>query len=169
MKKYTIYILLAIFVIIISCDGDGNGTQPTVNLEMGMEPSTQTIAVGDSAIFAVTIKDANDLFAISVEIVFDSTLTSVSDVANSVIFGSLWPANIHGWFFSESGILSVAIGFEGTGSINGDGTLFTFELNGDATGSSNITFQNLSLIDENGNQIDGFDDIVFENGQLIIQ
>jgi len=58
---------------------------------------------------------------------------------------------------------------EGTGSISGDGTLFTFELNADAIGTSDIEFQNLSLIDQNGNLIQGFDDIVFENGELIIQ
>jgi len=151
----------------MSCTEDT--VAPVIDLLLGMFPGTQTISVGQSAEYSVSIEDAKSLFAISVEITFNGALISIPD--EPVIIGDFWDgnANLQGWFFEEPGIISIAIGLEGTGSISGDGTLFTFELNADAIGTSDIEFQNLSLIDQNGNLIQGFDDIVFENGELIIQ
>ena len=168
MKTYIKLIPILLFVLLLSCTEDT--VEPVINLLLGLSPSTQTTSVGQSAVYTVSIEDAKNLFAISVEIVFDNSLISIPDV-DPVIIGDFWDgnANLQGWFFEEPGILSVAIGLEGTGGITGDGALFTFELNADAIGTSDIVFQNLSLIDQNGNLIEGFNDIVFENGELIIQ
>ena len=73
---------------------------------------------------------------------------------------------------NEDDRLNVAIGLvqtPGDDGLDGDGVLFNFKVKGIQIGSSNLTFDNLSLINEEGYHVDGFDDITMNNGLLIIQ
>ena len=104
------------------------------------------------------------------EIVFNNGV--VGAPINSVTKGDFWGDDAIITTQIEYDRLCVAIGqiqTAGDDGITGDGTLFEFILVGLLAGESDITFENLSLIDENGDPIEGFDDMELVNGKVIVE
>ena len=166
MRKYFNILLIIISIIIISCGGE-NGTEPDIQLKLMIEPSEKVINLGEEATFFVQIDNVIDLFGFSAEITFDNTKIELP--ANPIVIGEMWNAEVISEIFVESGCLSITIGFtqtEGYDGISGNGVLFYFTLVGTNSGESDITFENLELIDENANPISG---IEVNDGNLIIQ
>ena len=140
------------------------------DLSLSITPGLQTINPGSEVNFSIAIEGATLLFAFSCEIVFDGDLISVPD--NPVTIGDFWSGDILSLDLSEAGILSTAIGLQnqdGVDGITGSGTLLNFKLNGDSVGESEITLQNLQLLDENGTAIENFENIVISGATLIIE
>ena len=138
--------------------------------QLKIEPAEQTIAVDEEAVFSVQLYNGVDVFALSVEIVFNNGVVGVP--INSVTKGNFWSDDAIVTTQIEYDRLCVAIGqiqTAGDDGITGDGTLFEFILVGLLAGESDITFENLSLIDENGNFIEGFDNMELVNGKLIVE
>jgi hypothetical protein len=135
-----------------------------------IEPAEQIIAVDEEAVFSVQLYNGVDVFALSVEIVFNNGV--VGAPINSVTKGDFWGDNAIITTQIEYDRLCVAIGqvqTAGDDGITGNGTLFEFILVGLLAGESDITFENLSLIDENGDPIEGFDEIELVNGKIIVE
>jgi len=65
--------------------------------------------------------------------------------------------------------LSVCVGMEKMGSLSGEGDLFSFKLLGLCANETILRIENVSLIDENGNYIKGFDSLKLRESYLIIQ
>jgi len=57
----------------------------------------------------------------------------------------------------------------GNDGLNGNGILFDFTVKGIQIGSSTLTFENLTLINEEGDPVEGSDDITINDGFMIIQ
>ena len=157
-------------------DGQGGEDSETIEIEVEtfrllIEPSEQTINLNSEAIFSVKIENVNNLFAISCELVFDSLLVSLP--SNHVTIGDFWEdTETILTSENENGRLCIAIGLIQTeleDGIDGDGILFNFSLIGGQIGESDIVFENIYIIDENGLVVDGFEDIEISSAHLIIQ
>ncbi len=173
MNRFFLFLTVIIFSGIFSCSKDDPPVPPPDdNLILKMEPDSLIIAIGDTAEFSVLIENAGenapDLHGMSMEIVFDSTLIK-SPEEDSVEVGSFWTGETQKLIIGESGILNVAIFYISDVNETGSDTLFTYELTADSSGTSTLEFQNISLIDENGNTIAGADDPDKRNGSLTIQ
>ncbi len=141
-----------------------------VGLQLEIEPAEQTINIDEEAICNVQLYDGVNVFALSVEIVFNNGV--VGAPINSVTKGDFWGDDAIIVTQIDYNRLCVAIGQVqtiGDDGITGDGTLFEFILVGLLAGESDITFENLSLIDENGDPIEGFDEINLVNGKVIVE
>ena len=167
MKR--IAMLILIFpVLFFSCSK--SSTEPETNLISSMTPSEQTVGIDIEATFSVEIENIIDLFAFSCEIVFDSTIVTLPE--SPVTIGSFWSVDYISTSVNDDDRLNIAIGLvqtPGDDGLDGAGVLFNFKVKGIQIGSSNLTFENLSLINEEGDPVDGFDDITLNNGLLIIQ
>ena len=138
--------------------------------QLRIEPAEQTIAVDEEAIFSVQLYGGVDVFALSVEIVFNNGV--VGAPINSVTKGDFWGDDAIMTTQIDYDRLCVAIGLvqtAGEDGITGDGTLFEFILVGLLAGESDITFENLSLIDENGDPVEGFDEMELVSGKVIVE
>lgn len=167
MKRLAI--LIFIFpVLFFSCSQ--NSTEPETNLISSMNPSEQTVGIDTEATFSVEIENITDLFAFSCEIVFDSTMVALPE--SPVTIGSFWSADYISTSVNDDDRLNIAIGLiqtPGDDGLDGAGVLFNFKVKGIQIGTSALTFENLSLINEEGDPVDGFDEIIIEDGLLIIQ
>lgn len=162
-------ILIIIFpLIFFSCSK--SSTEPETNLVLSIAPYEQTVGIDIETTFSVEIENITDLFAFSCEIVFDSTNVNLPE--NPVIVGSFWSTDYISISVNDDDRLNVAIGLVqtfGDDGLDGTGVLFSFKVKGIQIGTSDLTFENLSLINEEGDPVDGFDDLTINNGLLIIQ
>lgn len=167
MKRLTLLILF-FPVLFFSCSD--SSTEPETNLISAILPSVQTVAIGSEAIYSVEIENIIGLFAFSCEIVFDSTKVTLTE--NPVTIGSFWSGDYISTSISDNDRLNIAIGLEqssGSDGLNGNGVLFNFTVKGIQAGSSSLTFENISLINDAGDPVEGFDDVTFSDGLIIIQ
>ncbi|MCK4312349.1 MAG: hypothetical protein KAW88_06415, partial [Candidatus Cloacimonetes bacterium] len=140
------------------------------NLKLFITPSEQTVTVNSEVTFSVQIENVSDLFAFSGEIVFDSTKVSIPD--NPITEGEFWTGDLISTSQNESDRLCIAIGLvqtEEEDGIDGEGILFSFKLIGFALGESDLTFDNLYIINEDGDLVEGFVEMEITNGKIIIQ
>ena len=168
MKNIFNIVLIAILLFAIGCSKD-SPNEPDTDLKILIDPAEQNISIDSETEFNVKIENVSSLFAISVEITFDETLLSVPD--NAVSVGDFWNSAAITAYVVESNRLNIAIGLTQTDDadgVSGNGTLFSFKLKGNNTGISDISLQNLQLIDENGTQVSNFDGIIISNGSLEI-
>ncbi len=169
MKKTLLIACVAISVLVFSCSN--NSTEPEdEKLILSIIPSEQTVNTGSEATYSVKIENVSDLFAISCEIVFNNGVVGVP--IDPVTKGDFWGDDTIITTKINYDRLCVAIGqiqTSGEDGLDGDGILFDFKVTGILAGESDLIFQNLNLIDENGEQVDDFDEIEINNGKLIIQ
>jgi len=167
MNRILIIVILAL--LITSCT---DSTEPAdENLSLKITPQNQTINLDDQAEFSVVLENAEGFFAFSAEILFNGNIISLTE--NSVAAGSGWGTNSP-LTVTENEVdrLSITIGLTQTSStdaINGDLTLFTFNVRGDEVGSSEIWFQNIYLIDDEGNAIAGTENLEIETGNITVE
>jgi hypothetical protein len=154
-------------------DSEGNDSSTieiAVAPQMKIEPAEQTIVVDEEAVLSVQLYGGVNVFALSVEIVFNNGV--VNAPINSVTIGDFWGDDALITTQIDYDRLCVAIGqvqTAGEDGITGDGTLFEFILVGLLAGESDIIFENLSLIDENGDPVEGFDEMELVNGKVIVE
>jgi hypothetical protein len=161
-----IFIILVTALLVFSCS---DTTDPEeIYLTLKFTPSSQIIQIGENANFTVSIAEAKNIFAFSCEIVFTENIASISE--DSFLVGAFWnneqtiSLNV-----IEEGIYSVAIGLEGTGGIDGNGDLFSFEMSGLEQGSCNLEFQNITLLDDEGISLTDSSEIDVSGGELVVE
>jgi hypothetical protein len=161
-------LIIILPILIFSCSK--SSTEPETNLILSITPSEQTVGIEIEATFSVDIENVTDLFAFSCEIVFDSTKITLPE--SSVTIGSFWSEDYISTSVNEDDRLNIAVGLEqtsGNDGLDGDGVLVNFKVKGIQIGESDLTIEKLSLINEEGDPVEGFDDITINNGFLIIQ
>ncbi|MCK5050705.1 MAG: hypothetical protein KAS53_03115 [Candidatus Cloacimonetes bacterium] len=168
-KRILFLIIIAVMIFSISCSNDS--TEPEEeNLKLIFSPSEQTVTVNTETDYIIKVENAENLFAFSAEIVFDSSIAEL--VSNAVVVGGFWNSDLVELNVVEEDRLSITISLQqtsGEDGIDGDGELFTFSIEGSAVGQTNLTFENLQMIDENGNEISNFNEIEITNGRLIVE
>ncbi len=163
MKKFKIFISLIMLLLVLnSCS-----TTIPLNLELYFSKSEYNINVGSSWEITVMIRNAGNLYACAMEIIYDPTVASYE--AGSLCQGSCWLGGQYKFSKEDEHGLSICIGLEQAGSFSGDGDLFSFKLIGLSPNETTLKIENVSLIDENGNYISGFDSLNLRNSYLIVQ
>ena len=168
-KRILFLIIIAVMIFSISCSSDS--TEPQVeNLKLIFSPAEQTVPMNTETDYVVKVENAENLFAFSAEIVFDNSVAEL--VQDAVTVGGFWNSDLIELSVVEDDRLSITIGLQQTANedgIDGSGELFTFSIKGIAIGESDLTFENLIMIDENGNEVTNFDEIEITNGKLIVE
>ena len=171
MLKYILVLAVIITVIFsISCS-NGSSTEPEEeNLKLMFSPAEQTVPLDTEAEYSILVENADNLFAFSTEIVFNSDITEL--LQDAVSIGSFWNADLVELSMLEEDRLSITISMQqtsGEDGMNGDGELFSFSLTGLTLGESDLTFENLLMIDDDGNEVSNFNDIELTNGKLTVE
>ena len=168
-KRILFMIIIVVMAFSISCSSDS--TEPEINnLKLMFSPVEQTAPVNTGTDFVIKVENAENLFGFSAEIVFDNSVAEL--VPNSVVVGGFWNTDLLEMNISEDDRLSIIISLLQTANedgIDGNGELFTFSIEGIAIGESDLTFENLQMIDENGNEVSNFDELEITNGKLIVE
>jgi hypothetical protein len=168
MKK-SLFIGISVLVglLMISCGSTNNNND---DLILKISPSSQITSIDEEITYQVKVENVEDLFAISLEIVFDGTFVELPDEPLSI--GSCWGSDVISTYVSEIDRINVAIGLTQGGNLEeleGDETLFEFTILGKAAGESEISVYNLTMIDDEGNLIEDFDEIEIENSYVTVQ
>ncbi|RLC49687.1 MAG: hypothetical protein DRH79_08700, partial [Candidatus Cloacimonadota bacterium] len=132
MKRILI-LLIIITAFITSCN---DSTDPQEDyLTLKISPSDQTVNVDDQVTFSVILKNAENLFAFSTELLFNGNIIELPE--NAVVAGDSWGENSILTTVNEIDRLNITVGLiqsSNVDAINGDITLFSFTLQGKAIG-----------------------------------
>ena len=168
-KRILFLIIIAVMIFTISCSSDS--TEPDAeNLKLMFSPAEQAVPVNTEADYIIKVENVENLFAFSAEIVFDNSVAEL--VQDAVTVGGFWNSDLVELIIIEDDRLNITISLQQTSNedgIDGNGELLTFSIKGIAIGESNLNFENLLMIDENGDTITDFDIIEITNGKLVVE
>jgi len=140
------------------------------NLTLQFDEVEYIADVGDTIDVDIEILDAVNLFGSAFEITFDDSLLSY--VEDSFSEGDFWNGDVTPYSQIDGDTLSSAVTLNQTGGISGitgNGVLCKFKLLSITSGESNLNFQNVSLIDENGEPIENFSKIWIRASSIKVQ
>ena len=167
MMKRILILLVALAAIIVSCT---ENTEPKDdNLILKISPGDQTVTIDNQVTYSVILENAENLFAFSAELLFNGNVIELPE--DAVVAGDNWGENSIITVINEIDRINIAVGLiqsSDVDAINGDITLFSFTVQGKAIGSSELWFQNIYLIDEDGNPIQGIDDLEIKTGTITV-
>ncbi|MCD6177087.1 MAG: hypothetical protein J7K29_04545 [Candidatus Cloacimonetes bacterium] len=168
-KRILLLIMIAVMLFSLSCSSDS--TEPEEeNLKLVFSPAEQTVPINTEVEYTISIDNAKKLFAFSAEIVFDNSIAEL--VQDAVVIGGFWNSALVELSIEEEDRLNITISLQQTANedgVDGNGDLFTFSIKGIAIGESDLAFENLQMIDEDGNEVSNFDGIEITNGKLIVE
>lgn len=169
MKRFFLIVLLVLGMFIISCDLFDNDNE-NEDFSIEISPEESTISVGEELILQVELEDVDDLYAMSVEIVFDAAVVELQ--ADPLIVSDDWGTDFISTYVSEMDRINVAIGLVNNGDedeLDGEVELFQFKLVGVAEGQTMVNIHNLNLYDEDGDPVEDLDEIEIENAVVIVE
>ena len=161
-KSFVLFIGIIIIFSLIGCS-----TSLPEYTEIYFSKSEYYISVGVSQEINVEIRNAKDLFACAMEFRYNTSVVNFEN--GSFSEGNFWSGSIFSHSFEDSLGFNVCIGFEQNGKLNGDGELLSFKLLGITPNETALSIENVSLIDENGSYISGFDTMKIKDSYIIIQ
>ena len=168
-NRILLLIIIAVMIFSISCSSDS--TEPEVeNLKLMFSPAEQTVPTNTETDYVIKVENAENLFGFSAEIVFDNSIAEL--VQDAVVIGGFWNSDLIELSVVEDDRLNIVISLQQTANedgIDGNGELFTFSIKGTAIGESDLTFENLIMLDENGNEVSNYDGIEITNGKIIVE
>lgn len=168
MKRLFLLILIVSGLFILSCDIFDNNNQ-NEELCIKIAPEEATIAIGEELILEVELEDVDDLYAMSVEIVFDAAILTLAD--EPLILGDDWGDEVISTYVSEMDRINIAIGLTNSEDVemDGDMELFKIKLLGVDTGQSMVNIHNLNIYNDDGELIEDFAEIEIENAMVRVQ
>ena len=160
MKKiFTISMIIFIFA---TCSSPA----PSL-LTLKFSNSEFTVNANNSFEVGIVVKNVNDLFACSMEITYDE---SVIDYQSGSLFkGNCWNGEVYKFERKESNKVNICVGLVNTGSFSGEGELFTLRFLALTPYETSISFENVTLIKEDGQMVSGIDAIQLRDGYVIVQ
>ncbi|MBC8526117.1 MAG: hypothetical protein H8D22_04480 [Candidatus Cloacimonetes bacterium] len=169
MKKKLLLLIISMItcIVLFSCS---KLESPSENLSVTITPAENTISIGESFQLLINIIDVSDLFGITVEVVFDPDILEVPE--EYFIIGSFWDdlqpitCTIH-----EADRLNIGIVLDNNLNdqpVNGSGVLFSVFFKGIAEGESSISIENLTLVNKDGNPVEGFDIVIIKNATIVV-
>ena len=139
-------------------------------LKLFISPTENLVNIDEEITLSVQVENVSALFAFSAEIVFDNSIAEL--VQDAVTVGGFWDSDLLEVSIEEDDRLNITISLQQTANedgIDGSGELFTFRMKGIAIGESNLNFENLQIIDENGAAIPNFDEMDIIGGILTVE
>ena len=141
-------------------DDDALGPEPKVTLSA----SPSSILVGDSLLLDVNVVNIENLYAISFQLTFDSSILEIDMVSGIINYSTF----INGDFgpvvvLNSDGMLSVALGGN-----NINGKIFSVTIQGLQSGSTNAELNEVNLIQDNGQDVSNYSSISFESVNITV-
>ncbi len=171
MKIFTILALITGCLMILSCSDSSSEPEPDDTFYLGVTPAANTISVGSNAMLSVQINSVEGFFASSFDLLFDNTVVQVDtiQVSASGLLADYDPISFYDEI--ENG-MSVSVGLTQTeedDDLSGSGTLLVITFEGAAEGSTPIEFENVVIIDEQGEDNPDLDNLELRFSQITVE
>ena len=166
MKKYII--ITFVFAIVLILLGCGTTTEEN-NLKLYFSESEYNTPLNSYTEITVKIDNAENLFAFSMVIDYNTSIVECKE--SSLISGGFWSGNLVEMSIEDGNGLNVCIGLKQSNGINGitgSGDLFSFQLKGKSVNEASLEIKSVNLIDEDGNNINNFDNLEITNSIVIV-
>ena len=153
-------LLFILFLLIIACS-EIDDNSPTTALAVNLIVNDNSMSMGEDLALKIQVMNADSLFALSFELNYSSNLFVVS--SPSVISGNLFSDGFKHELLS-SGEVGVALGVGENEIINATSNGIACEIILSSIGPGNdvMYLSSLHMIKSNGEEIDGFDELIVE-------
>ena len=159
MKKLMILIIPLLTLTLFGCSDD-NGYEPLPQMSIRVDPARVEASAGQSFDLEIYVEDVTDLFGITFEVAFDSTVVQCETPAatagpfmgDSPLFLSV----------GDSGRVSMGLSLiqtESADGISGSGLLATVHLKALSANMSPLLLQNVQMIRDDGAAIIGLNNL----------
>ena len=155
-------ILFLLLIFYYGCNGGGQepeGLSPTVSLSV----LSSSIEVGDSVTLHVDVADIESFYAVSFEIMYDYDILEIDMESGVVNYDKFTGNNFGPVVYFDDGIVSFVLGGN-----NIDGNVFSINITGVQTGTTNITLDKVNLIQEDGKDVFNYSSLVLENVKITV-
>ncbi|MCP4631492.1 MAG: hypothetical protein GY855_01090 [candidate division Zixibacteria bacterium] len=170
MKVLTIFFILILLSGFTDCSK--KSTEPVVDdtFYINLSPQNNTIAIGDNIVLKCRINSVEDLFAVVFDITFDTAFVKV----DTVIFrdSGLLGENTISFYSNITEGISVSVGKTQTtnnDNVSGNGELFEVTFTGIYQGVSEIDFENIIMVDEEGVSNPDIINLEIRSSEIIVQ
>ncbi len=133
--------------------------------QVSLSASPTSIKVGEFLSLAVNVANIENLFGISVQILFDSSILEVNIESVDLDWDVFTDYNFGPVAKPDEGIVSFALGLGGN-SINGN--IFQITFKGLESGSANIVLNEMNLIQDDGSEVSNYSSIRFPGVNITI-
>ena len=153
-------LLFILFLLIIACS-EKDDNSPSTNLAVNLIVNDNIISMGEDLALKIQVMNADSLFALSFELNYSENLFEVN--SSSVISGNLFLDGFKHELLS-TGEVGVVIGVGEDGIIHSKSSGIACEIILSSIGLGNdiIFLSSLHMIKSNGEEIDGFDELIVE-------
>jgi len=170
MNKYIVCALFCCAILAAGCGDSEKATQPiVVESDLVLSLSDDQVSIGNQAGATVRINEIDDLFFISMDVMFDTSLIIIDSVINPP--ASLLGADAIGLGQPIPGGLSIGFGRTQTAAndnVSGTGDLFTIFFTAAAHGSTEFQVTNIVIRDEQGTEHPDLDALSVTSDSLTI-
>ena len=153
-------LLFILFLLIIACS-EKDDNSPSTNLAMNLIVNDNIISMGEDLALKIQVMNADSLFALSFELNYSSDLFEAN--SPSAFSGNLFSDGFK-YELLSTGELGVALGVGEDGIIHSTSSGIACEIILSSIGLGNdvIYLSSLHMIKSNGEEIDGFDELIVE-------
>ena len=153
-------LLFILFLLIIACS-EKEDNFPSTALAVNLIVNDNSMSMGEDLHLIIQVMNADSLFALSFELNYSSDIFEVN--SPSAFSGNLFSDGFKHELLS-SGEVGVALGVGEDGTIHSTSSGIACEIILSSIGSGNdvIYLSSLHMIKSNGEEIDGFDELIVE-------
>ncbi|MEE2858498.1 MAG: hypothetical protein VX820_02140 [Candidatus Neomarinimicrobiota bacterium] len=153
-------LLFILFLLIIACS-EKDDNSPSTNLAVNLIVNDNIISMGEDLALKIQVMNADSLFALSFELNYSSDLFEAN--SPSAFSGNLFSDGFK-YELLSTGELGVALGVGEDGIIHSTSSGIACEIILSSIGLGNdiIFLSSLHMIKSNGEEIDGFDELIVE-------
>ena len=160
-------IILPLSILIIGC---GKTPRPDLTFHIELTPENITADVGDTLTLTGSINSVENLFAISFDLVFDSTVVNFQSL--SLPQDNILGENSISFSNEIEGGVSISLGrtqSAGNDNISASGVLFAADFIAAGVGTTEIQYQNVYIIDENGDENADLGAVSLRGAEIIVR
>jgi len=168
VRLITITAIISLLSISFSgCSKSPKPDQPDETFYIDLTPEEVRGNIGDTLILTGSINSVKNLFAISFDLVFDTTVVAFQSLA--LPQGNILGQNSISFSNGIDGGVSISLGRIQTGAndnISASGSLFEINFTASGEGSTEILYQNIYIIDQDGVENEDLENIVAHSAQV---
>lgn len=172
MRYLLIFSLILILLSFSGCECGKSSDPPPVDetFYMNLMPEASAIGPGENIALTGSINSVEGLFAVTFDLAFDSTIVAFESL--TIPQTGLLGNSVLSFSNTISGGVSVSLGriqTEANDNVSGNGVLFEITFSASGTGTTNIQYQNIFIIDEEGAENTDIGNLILNNAQVVVQ
>lgn len=172
MRYLLIFSLILILLSFSGCEcGKSSDPEPVdETFYMNLMPEASAIGPGENITLTGSINSVEGLFAVTFDLVFDSTILSYESL--TIPQTGLLGNSVLSFSNTISGGVSVSLGriqTEANDNVSGNGVLFEITFSAAGTGTTNIQYQNIFIIDEQGVENSDINNLILNNAEVVVR